>query len=1191
MMKKNNFVFGALILIAALLFMACPGLLDPEEEYEVTVDTAIQNGKITATPQSGAEGTEITLTITPNNGYVLQEGSLKYTSDSGAAVPITGTKFSLPAANVTVTAVFEAVINYTVTVTDAVHGKIEAGIKSAPSGTPIEIRANPDPGYRLKELKANDKVIDVTGAAPWKITLTENVTLTAEFEAVPADTYTVTIDALEHGSVTATPQYGAAGTAITLAVIPDSGYVLQEGSLKYTHGSEPVLIEGTQFNLPAANVRVTAVFEAAPANTYTVSIATLQYGNITAAPQNGAEGTEITLTLSPDTGYVLKPGSLRYTYGGATVAITETKFKLPAENVTVTAEFVAVPYTVSIAALQHGSITAAPQSGAVGTEITLTVSPEAGYVLQAGSLEYTHGGAAVPITGTKFSLPAADVTVTAKFEAVPEGFYTVSIAALQHGSVTAAPQNGAEGTAITLTVSPEAGYELKEGSLKYTHGSDTVLIQGTQFDLPAANVTVTAEFVEKSSAQFVEAGIEALVSRNLNAAITAFESAYQRDKGNNEAVVYSSLAKLASIATDRNVRALVANRLGFANYPGTIDALISGGWMQDYTDEEKIYWYYDYEGNKSYRWYDPQNEWDAKFFERYGLTPKAGYYYQEQLQETKYTLISTERRDGELEQYYDDDNNFVRWYDYDFGGAYQGPGYYYQRSYTYVFVSGKQKYQPLSSYYDEDNHYVSWYDSGPDYENSDPGYYYAEDGNYVFVTEIQRDDTDRPIYYYDDKEGHSVYWSDSGYENHGPGYYYEVYNPGYVFVGRTKIEGPLDWYYDEDFGAYLTWHDSDPGWGGDWWTEPGYYWEQYDTYSLDSETLKYESRTEKMPGLSVPDWFKESGAYKDNLTSAGALQAYQWPLLFYANLVEKNQEGLNALLDDILSSVFGAAFEDAAGRFKDLPYDKSITVDEGLIEALGLTGVFEGDKIYIGRAELDLLFSAIRLFKASLEWVAAYDWNTDISFLRADWETLEIAKLSPKNLPFSNNFMKNRGNGMMDKSKADFDKALGDSIAAYDHLIGNTSKLPPAYIDEMKNFLWLKDGLTKLRAAIQSGGTFYAPADLPSGDVYTVTEADALLGVNLSKLFAPGQFAIDKLVETESGGKAPQFYAFDGETPQKIEGKAAMDALDESCYIGFKLTLSPVTEVVVKGLGDLKDQYMPLFPKAIGKDLFGLYHK
>jgi hypothetical protein len=565
--------------------------------------------------------------------------------------------------------------------------------------------------------------------------------------------------------------------------------------------------------------------------------------------------------------------------------------------------------------------------------------------------------------------------------------------------------------------------------------------------MPDANVTVSAEFeATVPSGQTVDEGIKALAEGRFDAAIDAFESAYQQNQNDRAAIVYSSLGRLASIARDPTVKNMMQNRLGFTGYPGTIDSLITGDWMESYVDEELVYWYY--ENDNSYTWFDPNDEWDVPFFNRYGLSLKAGYYYQEYLGETRHTLVHQEKIDG------------------------------------------------------------------------------------------------------------------------------------------------IHSYYDYDFGGWVEWYDDDPGEGD---RGAGYYWSTSYTYLLASETARYHTRNERAPGLDLPVWFTETGAYTSNVTSAGTLQASAWPLLLFANLVDKNQDGLNSLLDALLSSVFGSSFEDAAGRFSNLAYNQFIEVDRDIIDAFGLSELLEGDDLYIGKAELDLLFSAVRLFKASLEWVAAYDWNTDISFLKTDWQTIvdRIDTLAPGNLPFGNNFMKDRGKGMMTNSKNDFLKALGDAVGTYDHLAGVDSELPGAYVDALKEYGWVKDGLSKLKNAIQSGGTFYVPERAPSGNSYPNTPVNSALGFDMGKLFTPGQFAIDQLIETESGGRSPQFYAFGADdSPVPISSKAQMDSLNESYYIGFKLKMNRVKEAVL-GLDHYEHETtsIPLFPVQIGKDLYGLYHK
>jgi len=101
-MKKNVF-FGLLGLMVLFGFIGCGGDDDPKV-YNVTIDT-LENGSITVSPTSGTAGTEIILTVNPDNLYKLKTGTLKY---GATAINETSLKFNLPASNVTVSAEFES---------------------------------------------------------------------------------------------------------------------------------------------------------------------------------------------------------------------------------------------------------------------------------------------------------------------------------------------------------------------------------------------------------------------------------------------------------------------------------------------------------------------------------------------------------------------------------------------------------------------------------------------------------------------------------------------------------------------------------------------------------------------------------------------------------------------------------------------------------------------------------------------------------------------------------------------------------------------------------------------------------------------------------------------------------------------------------------------------------------------------
>ena len=78
-------------------------------------------------------------------------------------------------------------------------------------------------------------------------------------------------------------------------------------------------------------------------------------------------------------------------------------------------------YAITCAKSDHGSVSAKAEA-AVGSSVTLTVTPEKGYELD--TLTVKQGSASVTVTNNTFTMPAGDVTVTAAFKQLPPAFGT-----------------------------------------------------------------------------------------------------------------------------------------------------------------------------------------------------------------------------------------------------------------------------------------------------------------------------------------------------------------------------------------------------------------------------------------------------------------------------------------------------------------------------------------------------------------------------------------------------------------------------------------------------------------------------------------------------------------------------------------------------------------------------------------------
>jgi formylglycine-generating enzyme required for sulfatase activity len=116
-------------------------------------------------------------------------------------------------------------------------------------------------------------------------------------------------------------------------------------------------------------------------------------------------------------------------------------------------------FDIAAASMSNGTVAADCEAAFPGTTVTLTVTPNAGYDLKAGTLKYSYDGSDHEPAGSgliyTFAMPVADVTVKAEFE----GVYSIS------GTITtdnpAGPAAGANvqlkqgGTDVGAAVSTE----------------------------------------------------------------------------------------------------------------------------------------------------------------------------------------------------------------------------------------------------------------------------------------------------------------------------------------------------------------------------------------------------------------------------------------------------------------------------------------------------------------------------------------------------------------------------------------------------------------------------------------------------------------------------------------------------------------------------------------------------------------
>jgi len=336
-----------------------------------------------------------------------------------------------------------------------------------------------------------------------------------------------------------------------------------------------------------------------------------------------------------------------------------------------------------------------------------------------------------------------------------------------------------------------------------------------------------------------------------------------------------------------------------------------------------------------------------------------------------------------------------------------------------------------------------------------------------------------------------------------------------------------------------------------------------------------ESAVHKLPDLDVPSWFSGTNLYKESLTGGGLKSPFTFSLLMMVNLIDKNTNGLNVLIDEILSAVFGSKFESAYDRIAAL--NSSVKISKSTLEAFELGDLLDdilgaGEEIFIGKAELYVTFAYMRILKANLEWISSFNLNTSLEFLKNAQVWDDFSKSKPADLPLRNNFLADRGNGGMTKSKENFIKAIDDLAAVYDIFFGSNSTLPEVIQEELENSVgWAKSALTQLKTSINNNGIFWVKE--PSGNTYNNNQTDASFGIDFGKFFTPGTITANKLIESTGSGAAakPIFYGatekfYDYNTGEYIRNYSNplnnKNLFDNWAYIGFKFKFSAFSEII-----------------------------
>lgn len=276
-------------------------------------------------------------------------------------------------------------------------------------------------------------------------------------------TGTVTIGAVEHGSVTADKMTAEVGADVTFTVTPDENYSVKSFKVnndeKQLNDSNQVVVKMVEGGLT-----VSAEFEI---NSAAVTITQADHGSISADKSTAKIGENVTFTVAPEANYVVSS----FKVNDADVALdgnNQAVVVMVAGGLNVTASFELESGTVTIGTMEHGAVTADKMTAKIGEDVTFKITSDTGYdvnffKVNGSAVDYvtkedsttgkTYGEA-------KVKMVSGGLTVTAEFKL---GVYSIEWDAPAHGTIAVEgdKKQATYGDEVKFIFTPDTGYEIK----------------------------------------------------------------------------------------------------------------------------------------------------------------------------------------------------------------------------------------------------------------------------------------------------------------------------------------------------------------------------------------------------------------------------------------------------------------------------------------------------------------------------------------------------------------------------------------------------------------------------------------------------------------------------------------------------------------------------------------------------------
>lgn len=276
-------------------------------------------------------------------------------------------------------------------------------------------------------------------------------------------TGTVTIGAVEHGSVIADKMTAEVGADVTFTVTPDENYSVKSFKVnndeKQLNDSNQVVVKMVEGGLT-----VSAEFEI---NSAAVTITQADHGSISADKSTAKIGENVTFTVAPEANYVVssfKVNDADVTLDGNNKAVVV----MVAGGLNVTASFELGSGTVTIGTIEHGAVTADKMTAKIGEDVTFKITSDTGYDVSSFKVNGSDADYVTKEDSTtgktyweaKVKMVSGGLTVTAEFKL---GVYSIEWDTPTHGTIAVegGKTSATYGEDVKFIFTPETGYEIK----------------------------------------------------------------------------------------------------------------------------------------------------------------------------------------------------------------------------------------------------------------------------------------------------------------------------------------------------------------------------------------------------------------------------------------------------------------------------------------------------------------------------------------------------------------------------------------------------------------------------------------------------------------------------------------------------------------------------------------------------------